>query len=333
MGMLIDGVWCEGTDRYMQDGAFKRESSELPPLSAREIAARLQNETDIVLVVSQSCPWSHRTTLARALKSLENISVTLVGGPRVEGYALTGFPELDPGADPIRHVHQLYTATDPAYTGRATVPVLWDKGTRTVLSNSSEVIARALDQIGHSWRLAPNDLASEIDVLNSRIYEGLANAVYRSGFATAQSAYVEATCDVYATLDRLEERLTERRCLFGQQVTESDLFLLSTLVRFDAVYVPLFRCTRRRLIEYPALWAYARDVYSWPGIAETFDFEANLTGYFQNDTDNNPHGIVPELPDIDWAERHRRDRLGPLTVWQDGALIPFEEVTGGDYAT
>lgn len=333
MGMLIDGVWCGDTDQNMQCGAFKREVSKLPTLSAHKIAARLQNNTDIVLVVSQSCPWSHRTTLVRSLKGLENISVALAGGPRLEGYALTGCQELDPGADPIRHVHQLYTATDPTYTGRATVPFLWDKGTRTILSNSSEGIARALDQIGNNWRVAPDDLAGEIDALNSRIYKGLANAVYRAGFATAQLPYMEATRDVFATLDWLESHLAERRSLFGQQVTESDLFLFATLVRFDAVYAPLFRCTRRRLVEYPALWTYARDVYSWPGIAGTFDFEANLTGYFLNDTDNNPHGIVPELPDIDWTEPHGRDRLGALTVWQDGVLIPFEDITGGDRET
>lgn len=326
MGMLIDGIWCSDTDRYMQGGVFKREASQLTTLSVREIAARLQNNTSITLVVSQSCPWSHRTTLVRALKGLDDIPVAVAGGRRVEGYALNGIEKLDPGADPIRHVHQLYTATDPVYTGRATVPVLWDKGTRTILSNSSAGIARVLDQIGNSWRLAPDMLADEIEALNTRVYEGLANAVYRAGFATAQNAYMEATRDVFSTLDWLEAYLTERRCLFGQQVTESDLFLFATLIRFDAVYGPLFRCTRRRLVAYPALWAYARDVYSWPGIAGTFDFDANLTGYFQNDTDNNPHGIVPELPDIDWTEPHGRDRLGALTVWQNGALIPFEDV-------
>lgn len=332
MGMLIDGVWCDGTNRYMQDGVFKRETSELPSLSTQELAAHLHDSTNIVLVVSQSCPWSHRTTLVRALKGPEYISVALAGGPRVEGYALTGFPELDAGVDPIRHVHQLYTATDPTYTGRATVPMLWDKGTSTILSNSSAVIARALDQIENTWRLAPNDLASEIDALNSRIYEGLANAVYRAGFAIAQSAYMEASRDVFATLDWLESHLAERRCLFGQQITESDLFLFATLVRFDAVYATLFRCSRRRLVEYPALWAYARDVYSWPGIAETIDFDANMTGYFQNDTDNNPHGIVPELPNIAWTEPHGREGQGHLTVWRSGALNPFEDITGGDDA-
>ncbi|MEM9477438.1 MAG: glutathione S-transferase C-terminal domain-containing protein [Pseudomonadota bacterium] len=330
--MLIDGIWCNDTDRYMQDGAFKREPSALPALSAREIAARPQDNTNIVLVASQSCPWSHRTTLVRALKGIENISIALAGGPRVEGYALTGSQEIDPGAGAIRNVHQLYTATDPSYTGRATVPVLWDKGTSTILSNSSAGIARGLDQIGNSWRLAPDLLAGEVDAMNTRIYEGLANAVYRAGFATAQCAYMKATRDVFATLDWLESHLTERRCLFGTEVTEADLFLFATLVRFDAVYLPLFRCTRRRLVEYPALWAYARDVYSWPGIAATFDFDANLTGYFLNDTHNNPHGIVPELPDIDWTEPHGRDRLGALNVWLDGAKVPLESITGGDRA-
>ncbi|MEM9552393.1 MAG: glutathione S-transferase C-terminal domain-containing protein, partial [Pseudomonadota bacterium] len=319
-------------DRFMQDGAFRREASELAILPVAEVAERLQGQARTVLVVSRRCPWSHRTTLLRGLKRCEDVTVVWAGGPRVEGYALSGFPGPEPGPKPIRHVHQLYSATDPAFTGRATVPLLWDAGSRSILTNSSAIIARALDQVGNRWRLAPDFLAREIDALNARIYEGLANAVYRAGFATAQGAYLEAVEDVFATLDWLEAHLEERRCLFGQQITEADLFLFASLVRFDSVYGPLFRCTRRRLVDYRALWAYARDVYAWPGIAQTFDFEANLKGYFLNDTDTNPHGIVPELPDLDWSEPHRRDRLGALAVWQDDAMIPFEDVAGGGYS-
>lgn len=322
MGMLIDGVWCAEADRYMQDGAFVRESSKLSDPAPSEIARHLSGDGRTVLVASLSCPWSHRTTLVRALKNLPSLPVVTAGGPRTEGYAL---PENDRGLS-ARHVHELYSATNLAYSGRATVPLLWDIEARTVLSNSSATIARALDALTGRWRLAPAPQAAQIDAINARIFDGLANAVYRAGFAMSQHAYASAVAEVFAALDWLERRLTNQRCLLGNQVTEADLFLFASLVRFDAVYVPLFRCTRRRLIDYPALWAYARDVYSWPRISETVDFEANLTGYFQNDTDNNPHGIVPELPDADWREPHGRDRLGVLSVWQDGALVDFENV-------
>ena len=322
MGMLIDGMWCAEADRYMQEGTFEREPSRLPDPAPSEIAQHLSGGTRITLVTSLSCPWSHRTTLVRALKKLHGLPVVTAGGPRTEGYALADYDAVLSA----RHVHELYSETDPAYSGRATVPLLWDVEARTILSNSSATIARALDASAGRWRLAPAPQTAQIDAINSCIYDGLANAVYRAGFATAQHAYASAVDDVFATLDWLERRLTNQRCLFGNQITEADLFLFASLVRFDAVYVSLFRCTRRRLIDCPALWAYARDVYSWPGISETVDFGANLTGYFQNDTDKNPHGIVPELPDVDWSEPHRRDRLGVLSVWQDGALVDFEDV-------
>ena len=331
MGMLIDGVWRHDANRYMKDGDFKREPSALPHRSVLEITEHFCNSTEIVIVASQSCPWSHRTTLVRALKGLHDISVVVAGGPRTEGYALSGHNCMGLDEAPVRHVHQLYRATDPAYTGRATVPLLWDAKSGAILSNESATIARALDRIDCCWCLAPDTQVREIDAINARIYDGLANAVYRAGFATAQSAYTSAVSDVFATLDWLEADLSERRCLLGKQISEADLFLFATLVRFDAVYVPLFRCTRRRLVDYPALWAYARDIFSLPGIADTFDFKANLEGYFLNDTDNNPHGILPELPDANWGEPHGREALGTLTVWQDGGLGAFDDVAVIDH--
>ncbi len=331
MGMLIDGVWCHDASRNMKDGAFKREPSALQHRSVSEIAEHFRNGTRVVIVASQSCPWSHRTTLVRSLKRLHEIDVVVAGGPRTEGYALSGHDGIGLDETPVRHVHQLYSATDPTYTGRATVPLLWDAKTGAILSNESATIARALDRIDCGWRLAPDTQASEIDAINARIYDGLANAVYRAGFAMAQSAYTSAVSDVFATLDWLEAHLADRRCLLGHQISEADLFLFATLIRFDAVYVPLFRCTRRRLVDYAALWAYARDIFSLPGIADTFDFKANLEGYFLNDTDNNPHGILPELPDAKWSEPHGREAMGALTVWQDGGLVAFDDVAAIDH--
>ncbi|MEP1538811.1 MAG: glutathione S-transferase C-terminal domain-containing protein [Paracoccaceae bacterium] len=333
MGMLIDGMWCRDTDQFIKDGTFTRETSELTNPTPQAIADRLQaGATSVTLVVSQSCPWSHRTTLVRAHKGVDDIPLSVATGTRNEGYAVAGFNTADTDDSPVQYVHQFYSATLPSFTGRATVPLLCDRNTRTVLCNSSATIARALDRVGSGWRLVPDRKIAEIDVLNARIYNGLANAVYRAGFATTQKAHAEAVTDVFATLDWLETLLSARRCLVGDQITEADLFLFATLVRFDSVYAPLFRCTRRRLTDYPALWAYARDLYAWPGIAATFDFDANLRGYFWNDTDTNPHRIVPELPDVDWTQPHGRDRLGPLTIWCDGAWVHFDAVSKADHA-
>ncbi|MEP0961424.1 MAG: glutathione S-transferase C-terminal domain-containing protein [Roseobacter sp.] len=333
MGMLIDGVWRHNTDRFLKGGAFKRETSELLSPTPEVVADRLQAEVSSVsLIVSQSCPWSHRTTLVRALKGLGDVTIAVASGPRSEGYSVSEFSEADTGEIPIQYVHQFYSATKRTYTGRATVPLLWDHSARTILCNSSAIIARALDQVGTGWRLAPACVTAEIDQLNARIYNGLANAVYRAGFATSQKAHAEAIADVFTTLDWLETQLSQRRCLVGNQITEADLFLFATLVRFDSVYAPLFRCTRRRLADYPVLWAYARDLYAWPGIAGTFDSKANLEGYFQNDTDTNPHKIVPELPDLDWKAPHGRERLGRLTIWHNGTLVPFDDFWEVDHA-
>jgi len=332
MGMLIDGEWRADVDCTQKDGAFRRETSALPVIPAAQLARRLRKGDAPILVASLSCPWSHRATLVRAVKVLKTFPVVIAGGPRTEGYAVTDVNPLRRSDEQARHVHELYRASDAGYTGRATVPLLWDAQAQKILSNDSATIARAIDMVGSGWRLAPDAQADEIDAINSRIYEGLANAVYRTGFATTQQAYETAVSDIYATLDWLENLLTHQRCLFGTQVTEADLFLFATLVRFDAAYAPLFRCTRRRLVDYPALWAYARDVYQWPGVAGTVDFKVNLRGYFLNDTDNNPHGIVPDLPDVDWNAPHEREALGSLAVWQNGQHIPFDECTGVTHA-
>ncbi|MDJ0684971.1 MAG: glutathione S-transferase C-terminal domain-containing protein [Alphaproteobacteria bacterium] len=327
MGMLIDGEWRADVDRFLQDGVFIREASMLPSATAADLAARLSERPAPILVASLSCPWSHRVTLVKAVKGLHQIPVAIAGEPRTEGYRLTESGGAILGGDGLRHVHQLYRATDSTYSGRATVPLLWEARSQSILCNESATIARALDLASPSWRLAPGAQTDALDALSARLYNGLSNAVYRAGFATAQNAYDDAVTEVFATLDWLEDHLTTRRCLLGQQVSEADLFVFATLARFDSVYGPLFRCTRRRLVDYPALWAYARDVYSWPGVADTVDFQANLRGYFLNDTDNNPHRIVPKLPNIDWDAPHDRAALGPLTIWRNGAQAAFDEAT------
>lgn len=306
MGMLIEGRWDEDADRTMVGGRYVRAASTFDgPIDAPVVDAIAAGEGRYVLVASDSCPWSHRTTLVRAVMGLaEKLPLHVAGGPRIEGYGLLAGGPLDAGrGEPLRHMHQLYTATDPRYTGRVTVPVLWDAARERIVSNDSAAIMRALGSVGggDGVVLVPAGLEAEIDALNDTIHRGLANAVYEAGKAQAQAAYDEAVDRVFATLSMLEERLADRRYLFGAALTESDLRLFATLVRFDAVYATHFRCTRHRLTDHPNLWAYARAIYNRPGVAGTVDFEAILYGYYANDGMHNPFGIVAERPSVDWS--------------------------------
>ena len=327
MGMLINGQWVDDEDRFLVDGAFRREAGGLKPISAEALSRGLAS-SEAVLVASKSCPWSHRALLVRALKGLHHIPVATAGEPRIEGYRLPADDLLATDGRKPRHLHQLYSATDAHFTGRATVPLIWDRERQAVISNESSVIARGLDRLAipAEWRLAPAGHLREIDALNAWIYRGLSNAVYRAGLATRQDAYDAAAREVFETLDRLEARLSVNRCLLGSRVSEADLFLFATLVRFDLVYATHFRCTRRRLVDYPSLWAYACDIHSWPGVAATVDRRAIREGYYLNDGDTNPHGIVPEAPEIDWSAAHGRDALGPLTVSTPSGSRPFADM-------
>ena len=324
MGMLIEGRWVAEAEQFIENGAFVRESSafDLDP-SVVDMCALEVEPGRFRLIASRSCPWSHQTLLVRVVMGLERLlPVVFAGEPRIEGYAVRDEePPSWSGVQHLRHVHQLYTLSDPCYSGRATVPLLWDTGTGRIVSNSSARITRALDAVAGTNRctLVPNHLELDINRLNRRIHEGLADAVYRAGLAQRQDAYDEAVGDVFATLDELEDRLADHRYLFGSIVTESDWRLFPTLVRFDPVYATHFRCTRRRLRDYPNLWAYARDLRRWPGVSETVDLTAILRGYYLNDGEHNPHGIVAEAPAADWSADHDRARLGPAQAWFEGS--------------
>lgn len=304
MGMLIEGRWFDDADRTMQDGAYRREASALPDrLDADAIAAIRARPGDMVLLASASCPWSHGAVLARVFKGLDRIAMQWAGGPRVEGYTLLPRGPLAEDAG-VRFTHELYTATDAAYTGRATVPVLWDKQAERILSNSSADIIRAFDEAGDGAPLYPADIgAAEIDALIAANFDGLSNAVYRAGKAQRQSEYDEAVDLVFSTLAHLEDRLTGQRYLFGDTLTAADIRLFATLVRFDTVYATHFRCTRRRLVDHPALWRFTRRIYQRPGVRETVDFDEIRFGYYVNDGDHNPHGIVGQQPEIDWEDQ------------------------------
>jgi len=325
MGMIVDGQWTD-EDRIIANTRYVREVSVFAAPLGEDRLTQLRTAPErFHLIGSPSCQWSHRVVIARLLKGwTDRIPLTLAHGPRVEGYAVNGGLDWTvPGSDvAIRHLHQLYTFSHPGYTGRATVPVLWDSREQCVVSNESSRIFEAIDRLGppsgcFDFRLGTVHPDPEMTRLMERIHTGLSNGVYRAGFAESQAAYDEAVTEVFETLDALETRLDSRRYLGGSVVTAADWFLFTTLVRFDCVYHVLHRCCRRRLVDYPHLWAYARDLYSWHGIDRTVDFEAIRSASYANDTAVNPFGIVAIAPDADWREPHGRDRFGPAQVLRE----------------
>lgn len=300
MGMLIDGIWDDGADRSMVDGTFRREESALPTQLSADVFADLKAKPQrFILVASSSCPWSHGAVIAAVLCGhAQTLAVQWAGGPRVEGYGLLpGGPITVDGG--IRHAHQLYTLTNPTFTGRVTVPMLWDVAAQKVVSNVSGDIIAALVETGNG-ALRPAARAADIDALTAANFAGLSNAVYRAGCAERQDEYDGAVDTVFATLDGLERRLTDQTFLFGEALTTADVRLFASLVRFDTVYATHFRCTRKRVVDYPALWRFTRRIYQMPGLKETIDFEEIRFGYYVNDGSHNPFNIIGQQPVIDW---------------------------------
>lgn len=317
MGMLMDGHWTDA-DRSIVEGRFVRPES-VHSGALGDVAGQLRAQPGRYhLIASSSCPWSHRALLVRVLKGLERcVPVQIAGGVRAEGYAVDrGAPWTVPGSDlQVRHVHELYSLSDPGYSGRATVPVLWDTHAGRIVSNESARILRAFDaadaDVEQAFTLVPPSLRDRIDALNADVQANLSNAVYRAGFAQRQDAYDDAVQAVFAMLAGLEQRLANSRYLFGRTITEADWRLFPTLVRFDAVYHGHFKCTRRRLVDLPHLWAYARDLHAWRGVAATVDLVAIREGYYLHDRSINPFGIVAVAVDADWSAAHGRERFGP----------------------
>ncbi len=316
MGMMIDGHWSH-QEQLHENGAFVRAKSQLR-CDPRKIGQLISDAPGrFHLIASWSCPWSHRTTIARAIKGLQrSVPVYFAFGRRPEGYAMAdGAPWPVPGAGKsIRNLHQLYRLHDQTYTGRVTVPVLWDSREQKIISNESAEIMRGLDFVSnihaeHEYTLYPAALQDEIEAANQQFYDQLNNGVYRAGFAKSQSAYEGAVKDVFAALDQLEARLAGQRFFFGNTITATDICLFPTLIRFDAIYYIVFKCSRRRLVDYPNLWAYARDLFQFPGIADTIDFEAMRGASYANDSGENGN-IVAVAPLMDWTAPP-----GPRTSW------------------
>ncbi|HVH00456.1 MAG TPA: glutathione S-transferase family protein [Miltoncostaeaceae bacterium] len=266
------------------------------------------------LYVSRACPWAHRSIIVRRLKRLEDvISMSVVDPVRDErGWAFR--PGRGHGEDPVNGFHLLseaYLATDPEFRGRITVPVLWDRETSRIVNNESGDVIRILNSAFDEWGdrsvdLYPEDLREEIDRLNERVYRTVNNGVYRAGFATTQEAYEEAFDALFATLDELDRLLGARRYLAGDRVTEADWRLFTTLLRFDAVYALHFKCNLRRIVDYPRLWPYVRELYQWPGVAETVDMDHIKRHYYLTHGSINPIGIVPKGPATDFSQPHGR---------------------------
>jgi glutathionyl-hydroquinone reductase len=317
MGMLVNGVWQqEDPPMAGGDGSFVRPESGFRDRVTREGSSGFRAEAGrYYLVTAPSCPWAHRTVLMRKLKSLEDaIPILQSDLPKGQGWAYSrGFDGLEPVSG-VFHVHQVYSAARPGFTGRATVPVLWDRNTRTIVNNESSEIIRMLnsefDEFGNAaLDLYPKPLRGAIDETNAFVYDAINNGVYRCGFARTQAAYEQAFNKLFAALDSLEERLDRQRYLVGDRFTEADLRLFPTLVRFDAVYYSHFKCNLRRLADYHNLSNYMREIYQMPGVAETVDIPRIKLGYYGGMPNLNPSGIIPLGPELDFAAPHDREKF------------------------
>lgn len=326
MGQLVEGVWQDvWYDTKSTGGAFKRTNasyrnwitSDGSPGPSGEGVYKAESGR-YHLYVSHACPWAHRTMIFRALKELtEHISVSVVHPDMLsEGWT---FETDDQGATGdtlfgLPFLRDIYTKDDPTVSTRVTVPVLWDKTRNRIVSNESSEIIRmfnsAFDQItGNRDDYWPTSLREAIEPVNARIYSTLNNGVYKSGFATTQAAYDAAVTPLFDTLDWLEDRLSTRRYLMGSTLTEADWRLFTTLIRFDPVYHGHFKCNRARIVDYPNLWAYTRELYQRPGVAETVNMSHIVRHYHYSHESINPHRIVPIGPNIDYHKPHGREAM------------------------
>lgn len=319
MGLLIEGQWYnKWYDTESTGGHFVRESSQFRDwISADGHTGFLAEPNRYHLYVSLACPWAHRTLIFRRLKGLENIISISVVHPYM-GENGWSFEEGESCvADNINHkryLHEIYTLAKPDYTGRVTVPTLWDRQKQTIVSNESADIIRMLNSEFNAFTdvqtdFYPADLHEAIHEINNTVYHNVNNGVYRCGFATTQQAYEEAFEQLFNTLDELENRLSRQRYLVGDRLTEADWRLFTTLIRFDAVYVGHFKCNRHRIDDYPNLSNYLRELYQYPGVEPTVNMHHIKRHYYESHHGINPTGIVPLGPALDFDAPHDRQRL------------------------
>lgn len=325
MGLLVDGKWQDKWyDTESNGGKFERKASQFRNWITPDGSAGPNGKGGFVaqgdryhLYISYACPWAHRTLIFRALKRLESTIPVSVVDWFMGDHGWTFQSEEAAVEDPLfdsDYAYEIYLRADKDYTGRVTVPILWDKHTSTIVNNESSEIIRmfnsAFNSVGaKEGDYYPEPLRDEIDEVNDRVYSTVNNGVYKCGFATTQAAYEEALYPLFESLDWLEERLSSRRYLVGDRLTEADWRLFTTLVRFDPVYVGHFKCNVRRIVDYPNLWGYVRELYQMPKIADTINFSHIKQHYYKSHEMVNPTRIVPVGPEIDFMAPHQRDKL------------------------
>jgi glutathionyl-hydroquinone reductase len=321
MGRLVNGTWVK-EGQPSPDGSFHRAETTLRNWITADGSAGPSGVGGFKaepgryhLYVAMACPWAHRTLIFRKLKKLEGMISLSVAEPLMEENGWAFSAALPDHLGHHRFMFEVYTAAAPGYTGRASVPVLFDKQQQTIVSNESSEIIRmfnsAFDHVGgdRSVDLYPHALRHEIDALNAQVYDNVNNGVYKAGFSRTQEAYDRAATALFDMLDVLDDRLATRRYLMGERITEADWRLFTTLVRFDAVYFTHFKCNLRRIAEYPNLSGYLRELYQMPGIAGTFDLDATRRHYYTSHRSINPFGIIPIGPVLDFHSPHGRARL------------------------
>ncbi len=318
LGMLVKGEWLTEREQEDQQGRFLRPSTTFRHQITADGSSGFKAEPNRYhLYISWACPWAHRTAIMRQLKGLDQaISLSAVDPVMgEEGWVFSDYPGSQP--DPINQVQYLrdiYIKAEPDYTGRVTVPILWDKQTQTIVNNESREIIRMLDtECGaiatKDIDLYPTDLQSQIEQTIDAIYQPINNGVYRAGFATQQEAYEEAVTELFDALDHWEQVLEQQRYLCGDRLTEADICMFTTLLRFDAVYYSHFKCNLRRIVDYPNLWNYLKDLYQRPEIKATCHLDHIKRHYYKSHPKVNPTRIVPKGPILDFDAPHDRDRL------------------------
>ena len=318
MGVLVNGEWREEQAYADETGTFVPSKPYFRDWITADGASGYKAEPGRYhLYVSLACPWAHRTLIFRKLKKLEDvITLSVVDDFKGdEGWFFSDAPGCIPDTvNGAHYLREVYVRAKADYTGRVSVPVLWDKATSAIVNNESPEIIRmfnsAFDAFGDSTLdFYPADLRDEIDAVNAVVFEHVNVGVYKAGFATKQAPYEAAVTALFAMLDTLEARLARQRYLCGDRLTEADWRLFTTLLRFDPVYHGHFKCNLRRLVDYPSLWGFTRELYQVPGVAETVDIEHIKRHYYGSQLDVNPSGVVPTGPDIDFAAPHDRERF------------------------
>ena len=324
MGLLVDGVWQEDVSRT-KDGHFVRPTAQFRNWVTRDGSPGPSGEGGFVaepgryhLYVSLACPWAHRTVIYRKLKALEDVISLSVVSPNMGREGWTFNQSEGSTGDAVNgksKLSEIYLLANPRYSGRVSVPILWDRKRKTIVNNESSEVIRMLNSAFEDFTNVrvdyyPQNLRAEIDRLNDLIYPNINNGVYRAGFATSQAAYEQAFRNIFDTLDEIEQILSQHRYLAGNAITEADWRLFTTLIRFDAVYYSHFKCNWRHISEFPNLSNYLRDLYQVPGVAETVSIEQIKRHYYWSQRQVNPTGIVPVGPQLDFAAPHDRARLG-----------------------